>query len=95
MRVLFQVDLIFPAGGRGTPHAFFRKETDLDFPPQPAVPVEHPTWHDPRHILTMSLNLEDQSYLVALTPEQAHNQQECDALIKMYKSHEWSVHPDD
>ena len=89
MKVVFAVNVIFPAGGRGTPYASFRQEFDLEVQPHPGVSVEHSTWHEPRGIDSIHLNLEEQSFFVVLAPERPNDQRSCDALIEIYRSHGW------
>ena len=90
MRVIFSVDVI---SRDGTPHIWFTQEFDLEVQPQLGVPVEHVTWHEPRAIKGMPLNLEEQSLFVRLEPERASEQQPRDVLTRMYESHGWKTNP--
>ena len=89
MKVLLHVDFLAQPGDGS--QGFARLAVDLPFAPDPGIEIEHPVWHDPRKPVSVTYNIEDESFYVHLGFDRLASKDDRAGHAEMYRSHGWDV----
>jgi hypothetical protein len=70
---------------------FARLKLKLPFAPTPSMEFEQPVWHSSRKVASVSWNIEDETFFVALEPDVLNSPDDLKQHLEMYDCHGWKV----
>lgn len=89
MKVTFDVTFQNSDGGGGS-LGFARLEVDLPFAPSTDMEFEHPVWHEGKHPISITYNIENEDFLVTFETEHLTRAQYAQHR-QIYEGHGWTV----